>query len=199
MITTTSFETRVTSELASRGMPVGDEPGGWSRNQIEAYSEALFGTTGLWKIALTIPSAGPLGVPSPHVHTIAPGIITAPAISASITPQLLSRGFVSGYGWEYIRDAFAGGVGAHFLTAITDPQDGNAPHTHSWLGLSASVLKGLMIAPLAANPNLVLTDPASKLEDYVEALSTALVDEIIANGKAYNYLVVGTTHTHLMQ
>lgn len=196
MITTTTFIARVEAELAARGITVTIPT---ARVFYEAISDCLFtDLTGLWKITPTIPGAGPTGPPSPHTHTPLPGVITTPAISAFLTARCVGEGWAPGSGWEILRDAISTGISVHLLTALTNAQDGNTPHIHAWVGLNASILKGLIMAPLWSNPNLDLTEPASKLEDYVEAVSGALVDEIEQNGQAIGYVPVGLTHTHLL-
>lgn len=170
-----------------------------SRVFLEAVRDVLFESAGLWKLSVTVPGTGPITGPATHTHLITPGVITSVAIQAFITAACTVNGWLPGYGWEILRDAFATGVATHLMTAITSVADGNVPHTHTWMGLNASVLKGLIMAPLWSNPSLDLGNAASKLEDYVEAMSVALVDEIQANGEAVGYFPVGTTHTHTIQ
>lgn len=198
MITVSNFTARAESELDAREIPVSIPT---SRVFLDSLSDCLFNDpVGLWKVAVTLPGAGP-NPPgtAPHTHGIVPGVITNVAIASFITAQCTTEGWLPGYGWEWLRDAVSTGVATHLMTSLTDVKDGNIPHTHKWLGLSANTLKGLIMTPLWTNPSLDLTNFASKLEDYVEALSVALVDEILTNGEAVGYFPTGTTHTHTIQ
>jgi len=200
VISFNSFTTRVYDELELLGIPAANTSILEPRVFVDAVAEALFQTgTGLWKLAVTTPGAGPQPSPAPHTHTIVPGVITAPAISTYITSRCLAKGWLPGYGWEILRDAVSSGVDAHLSVPLTDVKDGNVPHTHKWAGLSASILEGLIMLSLSANPSLDLTNADSKLDEFVSGFSVGLVDEIETNGEAAIYIPTGTTHTHTIQ
>ena len=198
MITVGTFKSRVETELAARGL--GTETSEPYSIFVDSIANALFASsTGLWRISVTTPGTGPIVGPATHTHLIAPGVITNAAIAVGITSYCVSRGYVPGFGWEILRDAFSSGIATILLSAATTPMDGNVPHTHQWLSVSGPALRSLVMAPLVSNPSLDLLNPASRLELFVDAVSNAFADEIAANGEAYSYVIAGTVHTHLMR
>lgn len=188
------------TELQARGFnPANPDAGPHADQFLQAICQT-FTTT--WGLSVTTPGPGP-GLPTaqPHSHLIVAGTLTQPILVSTATVLLLPPigDFVPGYGWEKLLNAWGFGTAGYVPLAVSDVKEGNdGSHTHSWMGLNASTLADLMRSPLVADPTLDLDNAFSRLSDYVDAASEALVAAILETGTTSPPIPVGTTHTHTL-
>ena len=192
----TSLKQAMVNALQARGFAISPPGAGPHQDQmLTALSDSF---VDLWVISITVPGNGPNpGSAQPHLHTLTPGIFTAPALEGLILSRLTDFDSNAHSRWEAFVSAWSSGVATHLLSIVTDVKDGNdLSHTHSWLGISSSTLAALIKAPLLANPDFDLNHPVCKMPDYIEGLSEALVNTITSDGTTTPPIVSGSTHQH---